>query len=79
MIFQILSSTENPVSYKHVRAHETKANIVCLRLLDKKNVVSKFALKQDMRLGNAGGYATRCDRIVDTLPWVPLALAIHPH
>jgi len=31
-----------PVSYTHLRAHETKANLVCRLLLEKKNTQNQF-------------------------------------
>ena len=34
--FQTVSGTSNTVSYTHLRAHETKANLVCRLLLEKK-------------------------------------------
>jgi len=38
-IIDLMSETlaEGPVSYTHLRAHETKANLVCRLLLEKKN------------------------------------------
>ena len=34
--------SHNPVSYTHLRAHETKANLVCRLLLEKKKVCIKI-------------------------------------
>jgi len=34
----VASVARNPVSYTHLRAHETKANLVCRLLLEKKNL-----------------------------------------
>jgi len=34
----------DPVSYTHLRAHETKANLVCRLLLEKKNQLQRSTL-----------------------------------
>src|SRR5659263_740101 len=34
--------TKNPVSYTHLRAHETRHDLVCRLLLDKKKIVINF-------------------------------------
>ena len=37
-VFICFNLTRIPVSYTHLRAHETKANLVCRLLLEKKNI-----------------------------------------
>src|SRR5660397_265850 len=41
-----------PVSYTHLRAHETKANLVCRLLLEKKKTKKKNKLLTDQRNKN---------------------------
>ena len=36
-----IAAVPAPVSYTHLRAHETKANLVCRLLLEKKNKTTK--------------------------------------
>ena len=38
--------SENPVTYTHIRAHETKANLVCRLLLEKKKKKKKQKKKK---------------------------------
>ena len=46
--YGILSGTES-VSYTHLRAHETKANLVCRLLLEKKNIKLNKCLEKKSR------------------------------
>ena len=41
---KITSSSANNVSYTHLRAHETKANLVCRLMLEKKKKKKKLAV-----------------------------------
>ena len=42
-------STDTAVSYTHLRAHETKANLVCRLLLEKKNKKKKKTKKKNKK------------------------------
>src|SRR5665809_160653 len=47
---RLLGYRDDPVSYTHLRAHETKANLVCRLLLEKKNKINKKnLLRQEIR------------------------------